>query len=434
MTMNLNIVIKILVKVFFFLYNYTRKVDDYMNKKGFTLVELLAVIIILSLLALLASTSVSKIVKDSKSDLYDTQINLIKSAAEAWGADNLYDLPDAGTCKYLTLKDLKQYGLIDPEIKDPRTNKLFSDSLLIKISGEENKYGLNNISYEVDSNDVETCRAVYPVCTLVKNGDVAPAGISPGDKYQCKVKDNMEEEFENGYYFFVLGTNSDGTTNLIMERNIYYDSTNDVGLVATSTNKGLVAWMSETDYGTAGGANWSGNTDRNMFGPVTAMNYLYKATKDWSNVPDIVMNYIDEGNTKSYGYGTITTTNNITKITKKDTTAVTVLTDKEGYTNLKARMPRYDEVHGTGKCLTYAENGNKYGSCPLYLANYLSSSSYVTGDGLQNISGITGYWTLSSIADYSTGAWYVTYYGNVYSNYVDNEGSFGVRPVITLEI
>ena len=80
MTMNLNIVIKILVKVFFFLYNYIKKVDDYMNKKGFTLVELLAVIIILSLLALLASTSVSKIVKDSKSDLYDTQINLIKSA------------------------------------------------------------------------------------------------------------------------------------------------------------------------------------------------------------------------------------------------------------------------------------------------------------------------------------------------------------------
>ena len=97
-------------------------------------------------------------------------------------------------------------------------------------------------------------------------------------------------------------------------------------------------------------------------------------------------------------------------------------------------MPRYDEVHGTGKCLTYAENGNKYGSCPLYLANYLQSSSYVTGEGLKNISGIYGYWTLSSYATYSNFAWYASYDGRVNSSGVGTEFDNGVRPVITLEI
>ena len=63
------------------------------NKNGFTLVELLAVIVILSLLALLTSTAVTKLVKDSKEDLYQTQIELIKASAEAWGADNIYKLP-----------------------------------------------------------------------------------------------------------------------------------------------------------------------------------------------------------------------------------------------------------------------------------------------------------------------------------------------------
>ena len=390
-----------------------------MNKKGFTLVELLAVIIILSLLALLASTSVSKIVKDSKSDLYDTQIKLIQSAAEAWGADNLYDLPDAGTCKYLTLQDLKQYGLIDPEIKDPRTNDLFSDNLIIKITGEENKFGLNNISYEVDNSDIEGCEIIYgPICTLVNDADNSES-ITPGDKYQCKVKDDMEEGFEDGYYFFVLGTNSDGTTNLIMERNIYYDSTNKVGKVATSSNSNVAWYASAYDH---------------SYGPVTAMNYLHDATKDWDNIPNMIMNYEDEninhvtGQKGTNGYTGIKTTGNITIITSK--------TNEETgrIENLKARMPRYDEVHGQGKCLTYAENNNKYGSCPLYLANYLQSSSYVTGEGLQNISGIYGYWTLSSYASNSGYAWNVYYDGRVNAGNVIDEDSRGVRPVITLEI
>ena len=180
LTTNLNIVIKILVKVFFFLYNYIRKVDDYMNKKGFTLVELLAVIIILSLLGLLISTSVTKVVKDSKEDLYDTQIKLIKSAAEAWGADNLYDLPEAGNCKYLLLQDLKEYGLIDNNITNPKTNKLFSDNLIIRIDGKQNVMGLNNVTYEVDSTDIKDCEPIYNSLITEENDTTYPWNIVEG--------------------------------------------------------------------------------------------------------------------------------------------------------------------------------------------------------------------------------------------------------------
>ena len=138
-----------------------------MNKKGFTLVELLAVIVILSLLALLASTSVSKIIKYSRSDLYDTQINLIKKAAEAWGADNLDELPEAGSCKILLLKDLKEYGIIDDKIINPKTNKPFSNYLVIKITGIENDTGLNNTKYEVDADNINTCTYIYSYSPLI---------------------------------------------------------------------------------------------------------------------------------------------------------------------------------------------------------------------------------------------------------------------------
>ena len=94
-----------------------------MNKKGFTLVELLAVIVILALLALLTSTAVTKLVKDAKNDLSETQMTLIKSAADTWIADNINKLPSSGSCGYLTLEDLKYYGLLDNTILDHKNSE-----------------------------------------------------------------------------------------------------------------------------------------------------------------------------------------------------------------------------------------------------------------------------------------------------------------------
>ena len=94
-----------------------------MNKKGFTLIELLAVIVILSLLALLSSNAITNMVKDSKEELYNTQIKLIESAAQSWAADHLDLLPEAGTCKFVKLYYLQSYGVISNDITNPKTNK-----------------------------------------------------------------------------------------------------------------------------------------------------------------------------------------------------------------------------------------------------------------------------------------------------------------------
>ena len=119
-----------------------------MNKKGFTLVELLAVIVILSLLALLTGTAITKMVKDSKEELSSTQMSLIKSAAETWGAENLDKLPSAGECKFITLADLQSYGLIDSNVIDPETSENIQN-LNIKITTDDNPNGLDITEYEV---------------------------------------------------------------------------------------------------------------------------------------------------------------------------------------------------------------------------------------------------------------------------------------------
>lgn len=132
-------------------------------KNGFTLIELLAVIIILALLGLLASTSVTKIVKDSREDLYQKQLLSIKEAAEAWGADNLFKLPSAGECIYLTLLDLKEYGLIDSDVKDPRNGELIPDDLKVKITTTLSSVNKEITKYEVNPTDITGCTHINSI-------------------------------------------------------------------------------------------------------------------------------------------------------------------------------------------------------------------------------------------------------------------------------
>lgn len=137
-----------------------------MNKKGFTLVELLAVIIILSLLTVIVSTSVTKIVKNSKDELSSAQIKLIEDASKSFMADNLSKLPESDECIYFTLDYLSQKGFIDSNIIDPKTNNAISPGINIKISTESGTYGNKITSYEINSKNVNACKnigAIEPI-------------------------------------------------------------------------------------------------------------------------------------------------------------------------------------------------------------------------------------------------------------------------------
>ena len=171
----------------------------------------------------------------------------------------------------------------------------------------------------------------------------------------------------------------------------------------------------------------------NTSGPVTAMEYLHNVTKDWNNIPNMELDYIDEGalETGAYGYGGIKTTGNITIITNKNG-------DETGsIENLKARLPKFNEVYGPGRCSAGSDNNGK---CPLWLTNYLAVSTYVSGPNLYNIKLLYGYWTLASMQTMSERAFCVEYNGTVMLEYLDPHYGFdslvgagiGVRPVITV--
>ena len=109
------------------------------NKKGFTLVELLAVIAILGILATISVVAVERTLNNSKNKATEIQEELINDAARAYAADNL------STCKNgcsVSIQDLINGGYIDDKdgIGDPNT--------IIYINKNGNNYTVSS------SNDI----------------------------------------------------------------------------------------------------------------------------------------------------------------------------------------------------------------------------------------------------------------------------------------
>ena len=132
-----------------------------------------------------------------------------------------------------------------------RRKKTSSGSIAI------NNGNIGNMLIELNDNKMvknDKGEVILHPCKLIE--DNGEEGITLGDKYECKVDPNNK-----AYTFYVLSTEEDGSTNLIMDRNMCEDGT------PTDTNKPdkcLVACYEDA-------------VDNN-YGPVTAMNYLNNAT------------------------------------------------------------------------------------------------------------------------------------------------------------
>lgn len=107
-------------------------------KKGFTLVELLAVIVILGIIAAITMPIVDNVLKNSRQKAYDEQVNFILKQAEAWAAthDNRIQSDNE-----ITLDTLINDGYIDQDsLKDPRTKKNMDGCVIVSYDDFYNEY------------------------------------------------------------------------------------------------------------------------------------------------------------------------------------------------------------------------------------------------------------------------------------------------------
>ena len=112
-------------------------------KKGFTLVELIAVIIILAVIASITYPTVSNSIKNSKEKAYNVQVESIVEAAHKWAVDNATNLSETDATR-VHISDLISNGYItktnNGKLYNPVDDTEMTGCVVINYSNEYNQY------------------------------------------------------------------------------------------------------------------------------------------------------------------------------------------------------------------------------------------------------------------------------------------------------
>ena len=105
------------------------------NKKGFTLVEILAVISVLAIISVLSIIIINKRITESKELIYEKQVDVIKESTGNWVNDNMEFVEKENKCNYIkiNLNTLINEGYLSNKIENPKTGKPFDKDLVVII-------------------------------------------------------------------------------------------------------------------------------------------------------------------------------------------------------------------------------------------------------------------------------------------------------------
>ena len=195
------------------------------KRKGFTLAELLAVIVILGIITSITVPIVTDQIDKYKTKVCVTQYDNILNAARSYGADHLTEL---GKSKTITLKTLNDGGYIDASnLKDPVTKNTISQDLKIIIEkvGKKYKYFLYN---NEDIGCKDDYKNFYDKNSLFIG--IPSKEYTQGDKVEYL-----------GYNWLVMKDNGE-TVRIIMNGYLSSDDLNKnkpKDVIATATNEGM---------------------------------------------------------------------------------------------------------------------------------------------------------------------------------------------------
>lgn len=104
------------------------------NNKGLTLVELIATLVILTLVGLIAVPKIFEQVKEYKDQMYQDQVAIIEDSARSWATDYIDVLPVVvGESYNVTLEQLQEGGYLDSDFKSVSSDKPFHPTSYVEI-------------------------------------------------------------------------------------------------------------------------------------------------------------------------------------------------------------------------------------------------------------------------------------------------------------
>ena len=116
-----------------------------MNKKGFTIVELLVTITLLAIISTIAAISIKSFINKNKENNYEILKNTILEASKEYVTDNRYGNIDSS----ITAQYLLDNHYITSGLTDPKTGKNIDlNSVVVTIT-----YQNKNYTYEIKQED-----------------------------------------------------------------------------------------------------------------------------------------------------------------------------------------------------------------------------------------------------------------------------------------
>lgn len=117
------------------------------ERNGFTLVELLGVLVLLAVIGVITIPTISRIISNSKAKAIKAQEQTIMNAAKSWGADNVEQLPKKGFV-LVAIQDLISNNYIADDTIDDIDNTTYS-TMCVKIRA--------NTKYSTYDYDITDC-------------------------------------------------------------------------------------------------------------------------------------------------------------------------------------------------------------------------------------------------------------------------------------
>ena len=421
-----------------------------MNKKGFTLVELLGVLVVLSVILMIAFPLITTYINKSKQKAYDTQMGLIITGLKDYVIEHKEVLPVNDT-DYVTftLGQLKALGIVNNSVVNPLDGKEIDDSMEFKIIKDGSKYTyqivessrlsrddknhtpyitlngniLNYIDLDSTYTELGASATDYDGKPLSVTIDKTDLDVSTIGVYQIRyeaidsnntksyaIRTVIVGEFKilaNGtvvYYNPETNTKCTSaeavsvseTKTGCMKWYVFNDDgkSKTVNLLLDHNTTAAVPWITEEDYIESGGTKEEFEREIISKGPITALKQLKSDTSTWN---------------KSINPRLIEA-NEIVTITEYP------IWDNNFYYFHTNSQTQYKGAAGTNKYAWLFDNTRE---CTTYGCNVADSSTY-------------GYWTNTVNPNDPISAWNVYQRGTLRDSYVESFVYSGVRPVVSV--
>ena len=342
-----------------------------MKNKGFTLTELLGVIIILSILVLLVFPKVYNSVKSNKNG--DKVVEkIIYNATSLYIDDNSdYYIKDQSKTYCVKIKDLVDNDNLKAPVKYKDKSDI-TNYMTVKITYND------GFSYEIVNN--EDCIKSY------NNGEVVYFNVDKGMKCNNYTETQSNTGVNSGCMkFYAFNDDGGDKINLLLDHN----------------TTASVAWNSSNSNGS---------------GPNEVLTQLYNDTYLWQGT-ETPLNYtMDQRGRESNAYYTIDYKEYRARlITAQEIAQITGATSWNELTATSSDWYSFDSKDGW-----------------LYdrTSTYCTDDGCLNNADSSTPAEMHGYWSASSTAVGISYAWNVNYDGGVYRDYVARSDVFGVRPVI----